>query len=107
LGRGALGLLGLAVVEIISLAGVFADPVLMVQTDIEPDWAVESTMLVETEPGQFVVENLRRLFIREVTVRQTTIGDCARDAMNQLLNRGFPSASIRIGAVRDIPVKVL
>src|SRR5262249_50708892 len=44
--------------------------------------------------------------VRKVTVRDSTIGDRARDAMNQLAHRSFSSTFVWVGTVRDVAVEV-
>ena len=63
--------------------------------------------MVQAQPGQLIVKNLRGFRIREITIRQTPVRNRARNAMNQLPHRGFSSALVWIGAVRDIAVKIL
>jgi hypothetical protein len=57
LGAGALGLAGLAIVEPIAARGLIADAVLVIKADIEPNGRIEGAVLVDAEPGQFVVKN--------------------------------------------------
>ena len=106
LGGRALRLARLAIVEIISLARVFPDPVLVMEPDVEPDRAVESAVLIGAEPGQFVVKNLRRLRIGKIAIRHPAIGDRAGDAMDQLPNGCLAAAFVRVGPVGDVAVKI-
>ena len=78
----------------------------MIQADVEPDWRIERAVLVQAQPGQFIIKNFRSFRVCEVTVRQTPIGNCARDPMNQLPHRSFSSALVRIGTVRDVTIKI-
>ena len=78
----------------------------MIQADVEPDRRIERAVLVQAQPGQFIVKNFRSFRIREVAVRQSPVGNRARDAVNQLPHRSFSSALIWIGAVRDVAVKI-
>jgi hypothetical protein len=41
----------LAIKKEISLATLFADSILLVQTDVEPDWTIERPMLIHTKPS--------------------------------------------------------
>jgi len=52
-------LAGFAIVEIIAGPGAFADTILMIQADVEPDRRVESAVLIQAQPGQFIVKNFR------------------------------------------------
>ena len=68
--------------------GVFADAVLMIEPDVEPDGRIERAVLVHAEPGQFFVENFA-IFLGEIAVLDAPIGDGAADAMDQLANGRF------------------
>jgi hypothetical protein len=46
-----------------SRARAFADAVLMIQPDVEPDRRIERAVLVQAQPGQFVVKSFRRFRI--------------------------------------------
>ena len=78
----------------------------MMQTDIEPNRRVERAMLIHAKPGQLIVKNFRRLFVRKITIRDSPIGDRPRDAMHQLPHRSFAAAFVRIRAVGDVAVKI-
>src|SRR5207245_4989707 len=91
----------LAIVKIIAGTRTLAHAVLMIQTNVEPDWRVKRAVLVQAKPGQFIVKNFRSFRIREVTICYSPIGDRPRDPMNQLSHRSFSSAFVRIGAVGD------
>ena len=106
LGRGALGFAGLAVVKIISFARASSDAVLVIQTDIEPNWRVEGAVLIQAEPGQFIVKNLRCFRVREIAIGHAPIRDRLSDAMNQLAHRSLTTALVRVGAIGEIAVKV-
>ncbi len=95
-----------AVVVIIARARILPDTVLMVEADVEPNRAVERSVLIEAEPGQFVVENLGGFCVGEIAVGQAAIGDRAGDAMDQLPDGSLAPAVMRIGSVRDVAVKV-
>ena len=102
----AFGLAGLAIVEIISEPCPAADAVLMMQTNVEPDRRIESTMLVQAKPGQLVVKSFRRLRVREISIGNTPIGDGSRDAMHELTHRSFPAALMRIRPVGDVAIEI-
>src|SRR4029077_20103424 len=72
----------LAIVKIIPRTRAFADAVLMIQPYVEPNRRIERTVLVQAQPGQLVIESFRSFRICEVTIRDSTVGDRARDAMN-------------------------
>ena len=97
---------GRAVVEIIARARVLPDAVLMIEADVEPNRAVECAVLIEAEPGQIVVENLRRFGVGEIAVGHAAIGDRAGDAMDQLPDGSLAPAVMRVGSVRDVAVKI-
>ncbi len=97
---------GLAIVEIIPEPGVPADPVLVIQADVEPNRRIEGAMLIHAKPGQFVVKCLRGLRVREVTIGNSPIGNRPGDPMDQLPHRGFAAAFVRIGAVGDVAVEI-
>ncbi len=107
LGRRALGLAGLAVEEVVALAAVLADAVLVVEANIEPDGRIEGTELVDAEPGQFLVEGLGVLLRLEVAVGDAPIGDGAGDAVDELADGGLAAVLVGIGAVGDVAVEVL
>src|SRR5206468_11801515 len=100
------GFAGLAIVKIISGAAVLAHTVLMIQSNVEPDRRIKGAMLVQAEPGQFVVESLRSFFIGEVAIRDSPVGDRARDPMNKLPHRHFSSAFVWIGPLGDVAVEL-
>ena len=77
-----IGFASLAVVKIIPCTRTFADAILMIQPYIEPDRRIERAVLVQAQPGQFVIKSFRSFRIGEVTIRDSTVGDGARDAMN-------------------------
>src|SRR5205085_11358890 len=91
-------LFGLPVVEIISRSGVFADPVLMIQPHVKPDRAVKGAMLIQAKPGELVVKSLGGFRVGEITIRNSTIGNRARDAMDQLPNGCLAPAFARVVA---------
>ena len=78
----------------------------MIQSNVEPHGRIKRAVLIQTQPGQFVVESGRSLFIREVPIRNSAVGDRARDAMNQLPHGHFSSALVRISAVRNVAVEI-
>ena len=88
LGGGALDLARLAAVKPVALAGVFADAVLMKQPHVEPDRRVERAVLVQAQPGQFLVENLA-VRLAEIAVRDAPIRNRPGNAMNELAHRGL------------------
>src|SRR5207248_140497 len=102
----ALGFASLAIVKIISGATVLADTVLMIQTNIEPNRRIKRAMLVRAQPRQIIIEDLGSLFIREVAICYSPIGDRSRHAVNQLPHRRFSSAIVRISPVRNIAIEI-
>src|SRR2546429_467228 len=54
LGGGPFGFAGLAVVIPVAFGRSFADAVLMIKADVEPDRRVERAVLVNAEPGQLI-----------------------------------------------------
>ena len=78
----------------------------MIQAHVEPYRRVERAVLVYTKPGQFVVKNLRSFRVREITIRNSTIGNRARNPMDQLPHRSFSPAFMRIGAVGDVAIEI-
>ena len=79
---------GLAIVKPIASAGVVADAVLVIETDVEPDRRIERAVLVHAKPGQFVVKNFA-LGLGEITILDAPIGNRAADAVDELTHRGF------------------
>jgi hypothetical protein len=104
--RCALRFSGFAIVKVIARARVLADPVLMIQPNVEPDRRIERAMLIEAKPGQLVIKNRRRIRIREITVGHPPIRDRSRDAVNELAHRSFATALVRIGTVPDVAIKI-
>jgi hypothetical protein len=80
---GALGLAQDAVVIPVSAAGVLADAVLVKQADVEPNGRVEGPVLVDAEPGQFLVEDLS-VRLGEVPVFDAPVCDGTGDAVDEL-----------------------
>ena len=95
-----------AIKEEIALSASCADPVLLVETNIEPDRTVEGTILIEAKPGQLLTKSFGRLRVREITVPQTPVRDRTRHAMYQLPDRTLSSAVTGIGAVGNVSVKI-
>jgi hypothetical protein len=60
----------------------------MIEADVEPDGRVERAILVQAEPGQFVVIYLAIRFA-EVTVLDAPVGNRAADPVDQLPDGGF------------------
>ena len=54
----------------------------MIQPNIEPDRRIKRAVLVQAQPGQLVIKSFGSFRICEVIVRDSTVGDRARDAMN-------------------------
>jgi hypothetical protein len=54
----------------------------MVQPYVEPDWRIEGAVLVQAQPGQFVIKSFRSFRVCEVTIGDSTVSNGARDAMN-------------------------
>ena len=88
LGGGAGGLFLVAIVVPVAEAGVFADAVLVVEADVEPDGGVEGAELVDAEPSQFVIEHFAVGF-GEITVGDAPVGDGAGDAVDELADGEF------------------
>jgi hypothetical protein len=88
LGGGALGLMCLAVIKPITLAGIFSNAVLTEQTNIEPYRRVECAVLVDAQPGQFI-EKYFAVRFAEVTILYTPVRNRTADAMNELADGGF------------------
>src|SRR5205085_6023172 len=74
LGRPALGLTGLAVIEPITSAGFIPDAIFVVQAHIEPYRRIKRAILVYTQPSQFVAKYFTLRFAK-VTVFNTPIGN--------------------------------
>src|SRR4029434_2884307 len=53
-----------------------------------------------------IIESFGRFRICEVTIRDSTVGDGARDTMNQLPHRSFSSAFVWVGAVGNVAVEI-
>ncbi len=68
LGIGTLDGLALAVEIEITGTAAFADPVLVVQTAVKPHGRVERAVLIDAQPGQFMVKRLGILRGGEVTL---------------------------------------
>ena len=88
LGLGALGLAGLAVEKPVALAGIFADAVFVIQTDIEPHRRIERAVLVHAQPGQFLVKNFA-VRLAEIAVRNAPVRNRPRNAMDELAHGRF------------------
>jgi hypothetical protein len=56
IGRGAFDGGFLRVVIPVAEGGVVADAVLVVEADVEPDRGIEGAVLVQAQPGQFIVK---------------------------------------------------
>src|SRR4029077_13321784 len=69
----------LTIVKTISGTRAFADAVLMIQANVEPDWRIECAMLVQAQPGQLVIKSFGSFRICEITIRDSTVGDRARN----------------------------
>ena len=80
----------------------------MVQAHIEPDGAVERTVLVGAEPRELVVESLPVLLCREVILLDAPVGNRARHAVDELLERVFALAISRTAiAWRRVTIEIL
>src|SRR5690348_5570475 len=81
---------------------MLADAVLMIQSDVEPDRRIERAVLVQTEPGQLVVENLAVGFA-EITILYTPIRNGPGDAVDELAHGGFALGGVllAIKVLRD------
>ena len=71
----------------------------MEQPDIEPDWRIERSMLVDAQPSQFIEVDLA-IFLAEIAIPNTPIRDGSANAMNKLADGGFPLRGVLL------PVKV-
>ncbi len=60
------------------------DAVLLMQSDVEPYRAVEGAILMQTKPGEFIVEAFAIFVGGEIMLLGAPIGNGARDAMNEL-----------------------
>ena len=78
-----LALLGIEIP--VALRRILADPVLMIKPDIEPDRGIESAILVQTQPGELVVEDLT-VFLAEISILDAPVGDGSTNTMNELAN---------------------
>src|ERR1700722_8449397 len=107
LSRRSLSLTSRPVVIKVTLAAAFPDAVLLIKSNIEPDRTIERSMLVHAEPGQFIVESLRRLCASEIPILQPPVRDGSRHPMHQLSNRVLSASLERVRPVRDISIKVL
>jgi len=104
---GAAGALRLAIVKEIARTAIATGLVLVPETDIEPDGGIEGAVLVQGEPGELVVKGLGGRRVREVAIRAAPIGNGAGDAMNELADRRFAPAGVRIMPFGRIAIKVL
>ena len=104
--RRPLRLSCIAIEKVVPLPTPFPNPVLMIEPHVEPDRAVECAMLIQAEPGQIVVKDLRRAIFRKVTVSQPPIRDRSRHSMHQLTNRALATALARIRAIRDVAIEI-
>jgi len=91
---------GLMVIPVV-IVGAAVDMVNIIEPYVEPDRGIEGAVLIDAQPGEFAIENLRILFGEEIAVSQAAIGNGAADPMNELLDGVFPPAGV------DIAVKVL
>src|SRR5204862_818472 len=90
---------GAAVVKIISQPPVPPDSILVMKPDVKPDRRVKCAVLIHAKPGQLVVKNLGRFGIREIAVGDAPVGARPRHPMDQLADRSFAAALMRIGPV--------
>ena len=74
--------------------------VLLIETDIEPNWRIEGTVLVQTKPAQVSVEVFAILRRIEVSICDAPIGNRTRHPMDQLTNRELAFLNIRRIAVK-------
>ena len=93
LGAGAFGGAGFPVGEPAAAGGGLADAVLMEKTDVEPNRGIESAVLVEAEPGQFIVKQLAAGLV-EIAVAHAPIRQRAADAVDELADGGFAFAGV-------------
>ena len=77
------------------------DAIDVVESDVEPDRRIERAVLVDAEPGQFLVEDLGVGLRGEVAVLKTAIGDGLADAVDELLD------GMLALAVLDVAVEIL
>ena len=81
-------------------------PYCVVEADVEPHRRVEGAVLVEAQPGQVVVEDLRLRLVREIPVLDAPVGDGAGHAVHQLPDGCLAPALGRVGAVRDVAIEI-
>ena len=72
----------LAIVKIIPRPRAFADAVLMIQSNVEPNWRIEGAVLVQAQPAQLIIKSFGSFRICEITIPNSAVGNGARDAMN-------------------------
>src|SRR5258706_6111590 len=82
---GALGLAELAIIVPIAFRGIFSHAVLVVEAAVEPDRRIEGAILVDTQPGQLLIEHFP-IFLAEVAILYSPISNRAADAVNELAN---------------------
>ena len=79
--RGALRLAKRLGVMPVAFGRRAACAVLVVQTNVEPDRRVERGVLVQAQPGEFLVKNFPVFFV-EVTILDSPVRDGPGDAMD-------------------------
>ena len=93
LSAGALGFVGLGIEKPITLGGIFADSVLMIEADVEPDGGIECAVLIHGQPSQ-LVEKYFAIRFGEITILDAPVGNGAGDAMDELAHGGFALRSV-------------
>src|SRR5215469_4608124 len=89
----ALGFFGFAIIKPVAFARGFADAIFMIQADVKPHGRIEGTVLIDTQPGQFVIKNFA-IGLAEITIGNSPVGDGAGDAVDELADGGFALGSI-------------
>ena len=90
----------------VALARVFADAVVFVEPEVEPNGGVERAALIDQQPLELLVEDLGLLFVFEIAVLDAPLGDRAGDAVDDLFEGALTAALEGIVAVVDVAVKV-
>src|SRR5262249_25630573 len=83
---GSLGFSSFGTVMPIAPPRLLPNAVLMVQTHIEPNRRVERAILIEAQPGQFLVKDFPDCFA-EISVSNAPIGNRPANPMNELPHR--------------------
>ncbi len=102
LGFCPLRLPGPGIAEPIAAARGVADVILVIEPDVEPNRGVKRPVLIQAEPGQFVIEHFTAGF-GEVSVLNTPIRNRAADAVDELAHGSLPlrHALLAVKVLRD------